>query len=201
MATKNEPIVWIDCEMTGLDPKIDSLIEVAVLITDSNLEVLDTKGIDIVIKADKPEAVENMNDFVTQMHTNSGLIEEIKTGADLQDAEAEVLAYIQKFIPKPGKALLAGNSIGTDKAFLSEYMPKVVDHLHYRVIDVSTVKELARRWFPRAYFNAPKKAEGHRALADIIESIKELQYYREAVFLADPGYSSEELAEISKKYN
>ncbi|MDJ1113675.1 oligoribonuclease [Microbacterium dauci] len=189
MAAENDRLVWIDCEMTGLDLSVDELVEVAVVITDFELNVLDP-GFQIVIKPDD-SAMANMNDFVTKMHVASGLIDEIPHGVSLADAEFQVLEYIQRFVPE-GKAPLAGNTIGTDRMFLARYMPLVDRWLHYRNVDVSSVKELARRWYPRAYFNAPAKDGGHRALADIRESIRELAYYRETVFVPAPGPTSDD---------
>jgi oligoribonuclease len=188
-AVENERLVWIDCEMTGLDPSIDELVEVAVVITDFELRAVDP-GFAVVIKPDA-SALEHMNDFVTKMHEASGLLAEIPNGVSLADAEYQVLEYIQRFVPE-GKAPLAGNTIGTDRMFLARYMPRVDRWLHYRNVDVSSVKELSRRWYPRAYFNAPAKDGGHRALADIRESIRELAYYRETVFVAAPGPSSDD---------
>ncbi len=138
-----------------------------------------------------------MNEFVVNMHTESSLIDEIPLGVSLADAETAVLAYIRQFVPVAGQAPLAGNTIGTDRAFLAKYMPKVDGYLHYRSVDVSSIKELSRRWFPRVYFNAPTKNGGHRALADILESIRELVYYRKAVFVQDPGPTTEQLQAIS----
>jgi len=189
MAVENERLVWIDCEMTGLDPSVDELVEVAVVITDFELQAVDP-GFAVVIKPDA-SALEHMNDFVTKMHEDSGLLEEIPHGVSLADAEFQVLEYIQRFVPE-GKAPLAGNTIGTDRMFLARYMPRVDRWLHYRNVDVSSIKELSRRWYPRAYFNAPAKDGGHRALADIRESIRELAYYRETVFVDAPGPSSDE---------
>ncbi|HCJ48810.1 oligoribonuclease [Microbacterium marinum] len=189
MAAENDRLVWIDCEMTGLDLSVDELVEVAVVITDFELNVLDP-GFQIVIKPDA-SALENMNDFVTKMHESSGLLTEIPGGVSLADAEFQVLEYIQRFVPE-GKAPLAGNTIGTDRMFLARYMPRVDRWLHYRNVDVSSVKELARRWYPRAYFNAPAKDGGHRALADIRESVRELAYYRDTVFVPAPGPSSDD---------
>lgn len=166
--------------MTGLDPKVDELVEIAVVITDEDLRVIDP-GLDLVIQA-SDQALEHMDDFVTNMHTESGLIDEIATGLTLGEAQSQVLEYIKKFIPQQRVGVLAGNSVGQDRLFLLEYMPELVEHLHYRIIDVSTIKELARRWYPRVYACAPKKNGGHRALADILESIEELEYYRRALF-------------------
>jgi len=190
MIKSKDRLVWIDCEMTGLDLDKDELVEIAVVITDYDLNVLDP-GLDIIIKPDA-SALENMGDFVRNMHTTSGLIEEIPNGVSAAEAEFQVIEYILKFIPEDQKAPLAGNSIGTDRAFLTRYMPRLDKHLHYRNVDVSSIKELARRWYPRVYFNAPAKDGGHRALADILESIRELAYYRQTVFVADPGPSSDE---------
>jgi len=190
VAAQPDALVWIDCEMTGLDLAIDELVEVAVVITDYELKPLDA-GFNIVIKPDK-SALDHMGDFVTQMHTESGLLSEIPNGVTLAEAEYEVLEYILKFVPDAGTAPLAGNTIGTDRSFLAKYMPRVDGHLHYRSVDVSSIKELARRWYPRAYFQAPAKNGGHRALADILESIRELDYYRKAVFVAEPGPTSEQ---------
>jgi oligoribonuclease len=187
--------VWIDCEMTGLDLTVDELVEVAVVVTDFDLKLVDP-GFSIVIKPDD-SALANMNDFVTKMHETSGLAEEIPLGVSLADAEYQVLEYILRHVPTAQNAPLAGNTIGTDRAFLAKFMPRVDGHLHYRSIDVSSIKELSRRWFPRVYFNAPEKAGGHRALADILESIRELEYYRKAVFIAEPGPTSAELKAVS----
>jgi len=175
--------------MTGLNPEIDCLVEIAVVITNSELELLDD-GIDIIIKP-TAEGLANMNDFVRDMHTSSGLIEELDNGLSLEDAEQIVLEYVKRFVPDARTAPLAGNTIGTDRMFLNRYMPNLDNHLHYRNIDVSSIKELSRRWYPRVYFNMPKKDGGHRALADIKESIKELQYYRKTVFVELPGPTSE----------
>ncbi|WP_347757500.1 oligoribonuclease [Agrococcus sp. ProA11] len=183
--------------MTGLDPQVDELVEIAVVITDFELEVLDP-GLQIVIKP-SDEALEQMDDFVRKMHATSGLDREIPDGAALAEAELEVLAYVQRFVPLERSAPLAGNTIGTDRSFLARYMPALDGFLHYRSIDVSSIKELSRRWFPRAYFQAPEKAGGHRALDDIRESIRELRYYRAAVFTDAPGRTSDELQQISAK--
>ena len=195
MATSSDRLVWIDCEMTGLDLEIDELVEIAVVITDYDLNPIET-GLSIVIKPDA-SAFENMGEFVRAMHTESGLIEEIPDGVSVAEAEYEVLEYILKHVPEDQRAPLAGNSIGTDRAFLAKFMPRLDGHLHYRNVDVSSIKELAKRWYPRAYFNSPAKNGGHRALADILESIRELQYYRRAIFVADPGPSSQELQTLA----
>jgi oligoribonuclease len=181
-------LVWIDCEMTGLDLAKDALIEVAALVTDSELNVLGD-GIDIVIKPPQ-EALVQMPDIVREMHTTSGLLEELAGGVSLADAEQQVLTYIKKWVPEPNKAPLCGNSIATDRGFLARDMPELDTHLHYRMVDVSSIKELARRWYPRVYFASPEKNGGHRALADITESIEELRYYRAAVFVPQPGPDS-----------
>ena len=194
-ASENDRLVWIDCEMTGLDLAVDELVEIAVVITDFELRPLDP-GFQIVIKPDDA-ALANMNEFVTNMHRTSGLIEEIPGGVSLAEAEQQTLEYIKRFVPLERKAPLAGNTIGTDRMFLAKYMPQIDQYLHYRNVDVSSVKELSRRWYPRVFFQAPEKNGGHRALADILESIRELQYYREAVFVAEPGPSSDEAREIS----
>ena len=195
MPSTADRLVWIDCEMTGLDLTTDELVEVAVVITDYDLNLIDP-GFAIVIKPDQ-SALDGMNDFVTNMHTKSGLLEEIPNGVSLADAEYAVLEYILKFIPAEKTAPLAGNTIGTDRAFINKFMPRVDAHLHYRSVDVSSIKELSKRWYPRAYFNSPSKDGGHRALADILESIRELDYYRSAVFVADPGPTTDEVQAIS----
>lgn len=191
----SEHIVWIDCEMTGLDPSIDELVEVAVVVTDFDLQVLDP-GFSVVIKP-SDAALAQMNDFVTNMHKTSGLYEELPGGVSLAEAQSQVLDYIQRFVKVERTAPLGGNTIGTDRAFLATYMPELDGYLHYRNIDVSSIKELSRRWFPRAYFISPEKHGGHRALADILESIRELRYYRKAVFTDEPGRSSDELKSIA----
>ena len=190
-------MVWIDCEMTGLDPERDCLVEVAVVITNDELEVLD-EGLDIVIKP-RPDSLANMNDYVRNMHTTSGLINEFEEGLDLADAEQIILEYIKRFVPDAKTAPLAGNTIGTDRMFLNRYMPELDAHLHYRNIDVSSIKELSRRWYPRVYFQMPKKSGNHRALADILESITELKYYRETVFVPLPGPTSEEAQKAAER--
>ncbi|WP_083527637.1 oligoribonuclease [Curtobacterium ammoniigenes] len=197
MSTANDRLVWIDCEMTGLDLDVDELVEVAVVVTDFDLVPVHP-GFDIVINPDR-SALENMNDFVRSMHTDSGLINEIPHGVSLAEAEYQVLEYILKHVPDEGAAPLAGNTIGTDRAFLAKYMPRIDKHLHYRSVDVSSIKELCRHWFPRIYFNAPQKNGGHRALADILESIRELDYYRRAGFVAIPGPASDELKRIAER--
>lgn len=192
------PLVWIDCEMTGLT-EVDELVEVAVIITDGDLNIVD-EGFDIVIKPSQT-ALDNMNEFVTNMHTTSGLIDEIPHGYDIHTAQQMVLDYIKRFVPDTRRGLLAGNSVATDKMFLEKQMPEVIEHLHYRIVDVSTIKELAKRWFPRVYYNTPDKNGGHRALADIRESIIELCYYREILFPKGTGPSSEECLEAKMKFS
>lgn len=183
-----EHLVWIDCEMTGLDPQADALIEVAVLITDAELNILGD-GVSVIIKPTK-KALAQMGDFVRNMHIESGLLPLLEGGTTMADAEAQVLAYVQEHVPA-GKAPLAGNTVGMDKVFLERDMPRLIDHLHYRVVDVSSIKELVRRWYPRVFFNAPPKTGGHRALGDIQDSIRELRYYRETVFVPMPGPDSD----------
>ncbi|MFG1905570.1 oligoribonuclease [Kribbella sp. NPDC048928] len=184
----NDRLVWIDCEMTGLDLENDALIEVAVLVTDYELNVLGD-GIDLVI-APPDGALEQMGDFVRDMHTASGLLDELAGGIPLTDAEQQVLDFISSYVKEPRKAALAGNSVGTDRTFLVRDMPRVESHLHYRNVDVSSIKELVRRWYPRVYYATPAKNGNHRALADITESIAELRYYRQTVFVPQPGPDS-----------
>jgi len=184
-SSANDRIIWIDCEMTGLDLEKDALVEIAVVITDGELNPLDD-GIDVIIKPPS-EAVAGMGEYVRNMHTTSGLITEWDDGVALAEAEAQVLAYLRKHVPVAGKAPLAGNSVATDKMFLERDMKELVAFMHYRIVDVSSIKELARRWYPRVYFAAPAKHGGHRALADILESIDELRYYRAAMFVPAPG--------------
>ena len=193
--TTSDPLVWIDCEMTGLDLGADALIEVAVVVTDYELKPLG-EGIDVLIKP-PAAALEQMNDFVRDMHTSSGLLEELEQGLTMDQAQTLVLDHVRSLVPTPGTAQLAGNSIGTDKSFLSRDMPELIDYLHYRVVDVSSLKELAKRWYPRTYYQSPKKNGGHRALADILESIDELRYYRRVLFPQGEGPSSEECREAA----
>jgi oligoribonuclease len=178
-------LVWIDCEMTGLDLARDALIEIACLVTDGDLNLVDD-GIDEVIKP-PPEALDQMADVVRSMHTASGLLNVLESGITLAEAQERVLDYVRRHVKEPRKAPLCGNSIATDRSFLARDMPELDAHLHYRMVDVSSIKELARRWYPRAYFASPLKTGGHRALADIKESVRELQYYREAIFVPKPG--------------
>jgi oligoribonuclease len=186
----NDRIVWIDCEMTGLSLEADALIEVAALVTDFELNQLGD-GVDVVIRP-PDAALEQMDDFVRTMHTTSGLLEELPGGTTMEDAQQQVLAYVREWVPEPRKAPLGGNTVGTDRNFLARDMAELEAHLHYRIIDVSSIKELSRRWYPRAYFQSPAKNGGHRALADILESIRELDYYRSAVFVAPPGPTSDQ---------
>lgn len=182
-------IVWVDCEMTGLEVTVDEICEIGVVVTDGELNVLDP-GLQLVIKP-SAKSLRNMGDFVRQMHTDSGLIQEIPKGISMAKAEKQVLEYIKQWVPEERTAPLAGNSIGTDRMFLNRQMPNLDKFLHYRNIDVSSLKELSRRWFPRVYFQLPKKTGNHRALADILESIQELRYYRKAILVQAPGPDSE----------
>ncbi|GAB3192197.1 oligoribonuclease [Geodermatophilus arenarius] len=189
MADNGGHLVWIDCEMTGLDLTRDKLIEVAVVVTDSELRVLDP-GLDLVISADDAD-LEDMADVVTEMHAKSGLTEAVRASTlTVAEAEQQLLAYVKRWVPERRTAPLCGNSIGTDRGFLARDMPELDDHLHYRMVDVSSIKELARRWFPRVYFAQPPKGLAHRALADIVESIRELAYYRRTLFVDAPGPST-----------
>jgi oligoribonuclease len=186
MGEMGESLVWIDCEMTGLDLGKDALIEVAALVTDPDLNVLGD-GIDLVIHADDA-ALDAMPDVVREMHAKSGLTEEVRRSTvTMAEAEEAVLAYVRQFVPAPRSAPLCGNSIATDRGFLARDMPSLDAHLHYRMIDVSSIKELCRRWYPRVYFGQPSKGLAHRALADIRESIRELEYYRRTIFVPLPG--------------
>ena len=195
--TTADPLVWIDCEMTGLDLSADALIEVAAVVTDYDLKPLG-KGIDVLIRP-PAAALEQMGDFVREMHTSSGLLDELGNGLTMAEAQHAVLDYVRSLVPQPRTAQLAGNSVGTDKAFLVRDMPELVDYLHYRVVDVSSIKELAKRWYPRTFFHSPEKHGGHRALADILESIDELRYYREVLFPAGEGPTSEECKAVAEK--
>ncbi|AQA12018.1 oligoribonuclease [Streptomyces samsunensis] len=194
----NDRMVWIDCEMTGLSLANDALIEVAALVTDSELNILGD-GVDIVVRP-PAEALVTMVEVVRDMHTTSGLLAELEGGTTLEDAQDQVLGYIREHVPEAGKAPLCGNSVGTDRGFLLRDMPTLESYLHYRIVDVSSIKELARRWYPRAYFNSPKKNGNHRALADIHESIAELRYYREAIFVPAPGPDSDTAKSIAAKH-
>ncbi|MFE0022931.1 oligoribonuclease [Amycolatopsis sp. NPDC059021] len=196
-------LVWIDCEMTGLDLGKDALIEIAALVTDAELNVLG-EGVDIVIHAGE-DKLDGMPEIVREMHAHSGLTEEVRRSTvSLAEAEQRVLAYIREHVPEPGTAPLAGNSIATDRGFISRDMPALDAHLHYRMVDVSSVKELVRRWYPRVYYAKPEKGLAHRALADIKESIGELDYYRAAAFVPQPGPSTEQAkamaAEVQERH-
>ena len=196
IANKNDRIVWIDLEMTGLDPDKHVIVEVAALVTDAALNILG-EGIDIVVHATQAQLAE-MDEVVVAMHTDNGLLPEITASTvSLADAEDAVLGLVAKHCDPAHPAPLAGNSIATDRSFIRAHMPRLDAALHYRMIDVSTVKELARRWFPKAYFNQPDKGMSHRALADIVESIRELDYYRRSVFVEAPGPDSQEATEAS----
>ena len=185
----SDRLVWVDCEMTGLDLTRDALVEIAVLVTDFDLTVLG-EGVDLVIRP-PDAALETMPDRVREMHTESGLLDRLSSGTTLEDATEQVLDYIRRQVPEPRKAPLAGNTVYVDRAFLARDMPTFESALHYRNVDVSTIKELARRWYPRSYFASPDKTGNHRALGDIQDSIRELRYYRRAVFVPEPGLDTE----------
>ncbi|CAM3244438.1 oligoribonuclease [Mycobacterium intermedium] len=198
MGSVRDELVWIDCEMTGLDLGSDKLIEIAALVTDADLNILGD-GVDVVIHAEDA-ALDSMIDVVAEMHTRSGLIDEVKASTvDMATAEAMVLDYINEHVKQPKTAPLAGNSIATDRSFIARDMPKLDAFLHYRMIDVSSIKELCRRWYPRIYFGQPAKGLAHRALADIHESIRELKYYRRTVFVPPPGPSTSEIAAVAEE--
>ncbi len=194
----NERLVWIDCEMTGLDLEADALVEVAALVTDTELNVLG-EGVDVIVKP-PPEALEQMIDFVRSMHESSGLIHELENGVTLEEAQREVLAYIRQHCPPDSRPPLAGNTVATDRSFIARDMHELDEFLHYRIVDVSSIKELARRWYPRAYFASPSKQGNHRALADIQESIEELRYYREAIFVPPPGPDTDTARAIAARH-
>jgi oligoribonuclease len=191
-------LVWIDCEMTGLDLARDALIEIACIVTDGQLVALDD-GVDLVIKP-PAEALDDMPEVVREMHTASGLLGELASGITLAEAQEQVLAYVRRHVREPKKVPLCGNSIATDRMFIARDMPELDAFLHYRMVDVSSIKELARRWYPRAYFASPEKHGGHRALADIRESIRELRYYREAIFVPPPGPDTATARAIAARY-
>ncbi len=191
-------LVWIDCEMTGLNITTDALVEVACVVTDGELTELDA-GVDVVIKP-SAESLDQMPELVRQMHASSGLLDELASGITLAEAQDHVLGYVRGHVAEARKAPLCGNSIATDRAFIARDLPRLDDYLHYRMIDVSSVKELARRWYPRAYFASPAKIGGHRALADIRESIAELRYYREAIFVPIPGPDTATARDIAAKF-
>ncbi len=199
MANEQPPLVWIDCEMTGLDTEKDVLVEIAVLVTDSELNVIG-EGVDVVIAA-TAEQIAGMNEFVTKMHTDSGLIEEIPKGIPISEAEGMILKYLESSGVSAGKSPLAGNSVYVDRIFIARDMPKLTEFLHYRTVDVSSIKELARRWYPKAYFNAPAKIGNHRALGDIKDSIAELNFYRKTVFVEAPGLASHDIKQIAAQFN
>ncbi|MGQ0777249.1 MAG: oligoribonuclease [Pseudonocardiales bacterium] len=187
----NDRLVWIDCEMTGLDVGKDALIEIAALVTDGELRVLG-EGVDVVIHADDG-ALDSMPDVVREMHAKSGLTEAVRRSTtSLTEAEKVVLAYIRRWVPEPRSAPLAGNSVATDRGFIARDMVELDEHLHYRMVDVSSIKELCRRWYPRVFYAQPPKGLAHRALADITESIRELAYYRRTLFVPAPGPSTEQ---------
>ena len=196
IAAKDNRIVWVDLEMTGLDPTRHVIVEVAALVTDAELNIID-EGVDLVVHATDAQLAE-MDDVVTSMHSENGLLDEIKASpVSLAEAEDAVLALVEKHCDPAHPASLAGNSIATDRTFIRAQMPRLDAALHYRMIDVSTVKELSRRWFPKAYYNQPQKGMAHRALADIVESIRELDYYRRAVFVPAPGPDSQTAADAA----
>lgn len=196
IAAKDNRIVWVDLEMTGLDPTRHVIVEVAALVTDAELNIID-EGVDLVVHATDAQLAE-MDDVVTSMHSENGLLDEIKASpVSLAEAEDAVLALVEKHCDPAHPAPLAGNSIATDRTFIRAQMPRLDAALHYRMIDVSTVKELSRRWFPKAYYNQPQKGMAHRALADIVESIRELDYYRRAVFVPAPGPDSQTAADAA----
>ena len=192
---KNPQLVWVDCEMTGLDTAKDVLVEIAVLVTDSELNIIG-EGVDVVIKATS-EQLSDMDDFVTKMHTDSGLIDEIPNGITVFEAEDLILKYLESAGVVSGKSPLAGNSVYVDRIFISRDMPRLSEFLHYRTVDVSSIKELARRWYPKVYFNSPTKTGNHRALGDIKDSIAELAFYRKTVFVAAPGPESADIKQIA----
>ena len=183
-------LVWVDCEMTGLDLGKDQLVEVAVIVTESDLTELDS-GLNIIIRPADLAVLDSMDEVVREMHTASGLLEEIPNGVTLAEAEEKILDYVRQYVPDSRKAPLAGSSVYVDRGFLARDMPALDSHLHYRVVDVSSIKEMARRWYPRAYFASPEKRGNHRALGDIRESIAELRYYRDAIFVPLPGPDTE----------
>jgi oligoribonuclease len=188
---RNDRLVWVDLEMTGLDPARDEIVEIAAIVTDAELAELDA-GVSFVVRPSDLTLLDGMDDVVVRMHTESGLLADIPAGIPLAEAGAAVLEYVKGHVAEPRRAPLAGSSVYVDRGFLARYLPDLDAHLHYRLVDVSTVKELARRWYPRAYFNAPQKTGGHRALADIRESIAELRYYRDTVFVPAPGPTTDE---------
>ena len=199
MANEYPHLVWVDCEMTGLDTQKDVLVEIAVLVTDSELNIVG-EGVDVVIKA-SADQIAGMNDFVTKMHTDSGLITEIPKGVPVSEAEELILKYLDSAGVAPGKSPIAGNSVYVDRIFINRDMPKLSEYLHYRTVDVSSIKELTRRWFPKVYFNSPAKTGNHRALGDIKDSISELSFYRKTVFVDQPGPQSADIKQIAAAFN
>jgi len=191
-------LVWIDLEMTGLNPKVDEIVEVACIVTEADLTEVDA-GINLVVQA-SPAALEGMDPFVRNMHAESGLLEQIPHGVSLEQAQRQVLEYVASHVPEPKKAPLAGSSVYVDRGFIGVYMPLLDDYLHYRLVDVSTVKEVAKRWYPRVYFASPEKHGNHRALGDIRESIAELRYYRDAIFVDQPGPDSKQAKAIGRTH-
>ena len=198
MTERNDRLVWIDCEMTGLSLETDALVEVAALVTDAELNILG-EGVDVVIRP-PDEALEQMPEVVREMHTSSGLLDLLADGVTLQEAEDRVLSYVCEHVPVARKAPLAGNTVYVDRGFLARDMARLEAHLHYRLVDVSSIKELIRRWYPRVYFNSPAKSGGHRALADIQESIEELKFYRAAVFVPPPGPNTDAARELAARF-
>ncbi|TAK68837.1 MAG: oligoribonuclease [Actinomycetota bacterium] len=191
-------LVWIDCEMTGLDLSRDEIVEIACIVTDAELNALD-EGVSVVVRP-SDTALAGMVELVRDMHEQSGLLQEIPHGIGLADAEQAVLDYVTGHVPDPGRAPLAGSSVYVDRGFLARFTPRLDAHLHYRLVDVSSLKELVRRWYPRVYYSVPPKRGNHRALADIRDSIAELRYYREAVMVAAPGPSTEQAREIAGRH-
>ena len=194
----NDRLVWIDCEMTGLDIERDALIEIACLVTDAEVNLLD-EGVDLVIKP-PAEALKAMPEVVREMHTASGLLAALPGGITVAEAQDIVLGYVSGHVGEARKVPLCGNSIATDRWFIARDMPELDAYLHYRMVDVSSIKELVRRWYPRVYYASPVKHGGHRALADILESVQELRYYREAVFVPQPGPDSATAREIAARH-
>lgn len=197
MPNGNDLIVWVDCEMTGLSLEKDELIEIAVIVTDGQLNEMD-QGLDLIIKPSQ-KSLDNMIEIVKEMHTASGLLAELDQGTDLKTAEAEVLKYVKQHVPEERKVPLAGSSVYVDRGFIARDLPSFDAHLHYRLIDVSSIKELTKRWYPKVYFAAPEKAGNHRALADIKESIAELRYFREAIMVPPPGPGSDIAQELAMR--
>lgn len=198
MANGNDRLVWIDLEMTGLDLSHDEICEIACIVTDGDLHELD-EGISLVVKP-SDASLATMDDVVVKMHADSGLIDEIPGGTSVGDAEAQVLAYVRSHVPEARKAPLAGSSVYVDRGFLARYMPDLDSHLHYRLVDVSSVKEITKRWYPRVFFSTPEKSGNHRALGDIRDSIAELRYYRDTVFVPHPGPDTATAQALSQEH-